>query len=64
MNLLTKLTQKKCSQFKTEKKKNHNRVLHIRISLGAKFQLQQTILIFWTKFTQKNDTFDSKTEQN
>ena len=24
----------------------HNQLLHIRISLGSKFQLQQTILIF------------------
>ena len=27
---------------------NHHRILHIRI--GSKFQLQQTILIFWDKF--------------
>ena len=26
-------------------------ILHIRIDLGAKFQLQMTILIFWTKST-------------
>ena len=25
---------------------NHHRILHIRISLRSKFQLQQTILIF------------------
>ena len=27
--------------------------MHIRISLGAKFQLKLTISIFWTKFGQK-----------
>ena len=32
---------------------NHHQILHIRISLSCKFQLQQTILIFWKKFTQK-----------
>ena len=26
--------------------------MHIRISLGTKFQLKLTILIFWTKFAQ------------
>ena len=38
----------------TEKKnENHRWILHIRISLDTKFQLKLTILIFWTKFTQK-----------
>ena len=32
---------------------NHHQILHIRISLSCKFQLQQTILIFWNKFTLK-----------
>ena len=31
---------------------NHHQILHIRISLSCKFQLQQTILIFWNKFTR------------
>ena len=31
---------------KTEKKDYHHRILHIQISLGSKFQFQQTILIF------------------
>ena len=30
--------------------------MHIRISLGSKFKLQQTISIFWNKFPE-NDTF-------
>ena len=29
-------------------------MLHIRISLGTEFQLKPTILIFWTRFTQKD----------
>ena len=32
---------------------NHHQILHIRISLSCKFQLQQTILIFWKKLTPK-----------
>ena len=32
---------------------NHHQILHIQISLSCKFQLQQTILIFWNKFTPK-----------
>ena len=28
-------------------------ILYIRISPGTKFQNEQTILIFWTKFTQE-----------
>ena len=44
---------------------NHHQILHIPISIGAKFQLQQAILIFWAKFPppQKNDTYGQKTEK-
>ena len=28
-------------------------MLHIRISPGTKFRFKLTVLIFWTKFTQK-----------
>ena len=38
-------------------------MLHIRISLGTKFQLKLTILISWTKFTQKG-CFRSKQKVN
>ena len=34
---------------------NHHRILHIRISLGSEFQLQETILIFWKKFNAQNN---------
>ena len=36
--------------------------MYIRISLGIKFQLKLTILIFWTKFALKG-CFRSKTEK-
>ena len=36
--------------------------MHIRISLSTQFHLKQTILIFWTKFAQK-DYFCMKTEK-
>ena len=36
--------------------------LHVQISLDNKFQLKVTILIFWTKFVQK-ECFRSKTEK-
>ena len=39
---------------------NPHRILHIRISLGSKFQLQQTILIFWNKFATKKNPFGQK----
>ena len=31
---------------KTEKKEHHHQILHNQISVGSKFQLRQTILIF------------------
>ena len=36
----------------TKRSKHHHRNLHIRNSLGTKFQLEMTILNFWTKLTQ------------
>ena len=36
--------------------------MHLRFSLGTKFQLKLTIVIFWTKFTQK-EYFCRKTEK-
>ena len=38
---------------KNGKDEHHHGILHIRISLGIKFYLEQTILNFWTKFAQK-----------
>ena len=42
---------------------NHNRILHIWISLGSKFQLQQTILIFRSKLAQKKNLFCQKQQK-
>ena len=37
-------------------------MLHVRVSVGTKFQLKLIILIFWTKFAQKG-YFHSKTKK-
>ena len=42
---------------------NHHRILHIRISLGSKLQLQQTILIFWEQRYPPKDPSGQK-QQN
>ena len=65
----TKLTLKSCFQSKKKKrnkqtnKQNHNPILHIQISVSSKFQLQQTILIFWKNFSKKR-YFWPKQEKN
>ena len=41
---------------------NHHRIVHIRISLGSKVQLQQTILILWKKFARKKVFSDKNGE--
>ena len=35
------------------KNENHHQILHIRVSLGFRFQLKQTILIFETNLPHK-----------
>ena len=47
---------------KNWKSEHHHWIPHIQISLGTKFQLKLTILIFLTRFTQKG-FFWSKTEK-
>ena len=47
---------------KTREKDHHNRILHIPVSLGIKFQLKPITLISWTKFAQ-NGYFWYKTEK-
>ena len=51
-----------CKKRSKTEKEHHQRILHIQNSLGTKFQLKLTILIFWTKFAQ-NGYFRSKTEK-
>ena len=44
---------------------NHHRILHIRISLGSKFQLQQTILTFLEQiYPQKNPSGQGQQKMN
>ena len=50
------------SQTKKTKKENHLLILHIRISLGSKFQLEETILILQNNFP-KHGYFSGKTEK-
>ena len=37
--------------------------MHIRITMGTNFQLEERILIIWTKFTQKK-IFPVKTKKS
>ena len=64
----TKLTQKSCFQSKEKKKEtkrqNHHPILHIQISVSSKFQLQQTILIFWKKFSKKDTSGLNRKKNN
>ena len=53
---------KKVFPVKNRKSGHHDGILHIWISLDAKFQLKLIILSFWTNFTQKR-YFHLKTEQ-
>ena len=51
---------KRSIPVKNVKSEHHHLILHIRISLGTKFQLKLTILTFLIKFAQKGN-FQSKT---
>ena len=53
---------KKVFPVKNWKSEHHHSIPHIQISLGTKFQLKLTILIFLTRFAQKG-FFWSKTEK-
>ena len=44
---------KKCVSDPKQKSEHLHWILHVGISLGTKFQLKLTSLIFWTKFTPK-----------
>ena len=46
---------------KKKKNENHHQILNVQISLGSKYQLQQTILIYWNKFP-KQECFEMKTK--
>ena len=56
LNFWSKLIiRKRYFLSKKGKMENHHRILHIEISLGSKFQIQQIILIFWNKFVPKKN---------
>ena len=42
---------------------NHPRILHIRISLGSKLQLQQTVLIFFEQIYPKKSLSAQKQQK-
>ena len=48
---------------KKRKSGDHHWILHIEFSLGTKFQLTLTIIIFLTKFAKKGNYFQSKTDK-
>ena len=60
--VLDQICPRKIFMVKNRKIEHHHWILLIQISLGTKFQLKLTILIFWTKFAQKG-YFQSKTEK-
>ena len=51
MTFWTKFIQK-CISSQKRKSEHHHSILHIRISLGTKFQFKLIIFIFWTIFAQ------------
>ena len=53
---------KKGISSQKQKRQSHQWVLHIRISVGTKFEHKVTILIFWTKFAPKSH-FHLKTKK-
>ena len=61
---LTNLSRKGLFRSKHEKKKNRHQILHIRISLGTKFQLQQTILVFLNHIYPKKKILSMKIRNN
>ena len=63
LKTLDLICPKKLFPVENRKSKHHHWILLIQISPCTKFLLKMTILIFWTKFTQKG-CFRSKTEKS
>ena len=55
---------KKCVSDPKQKSEHLHWILHVGISLGTKFQLKLTSLIFWTKFTPKWCFWSNAEKQN
>ena len=60
MSFWTKLLQKQVFSVENGRSEYHYWILHFQISRGTKFQLKLSILIFWTKFTQKQCFWSEK----
>ena len=43
---------------------HQRQILHVRNSLGTKFQVKLTVLKFWSKITQKEHFRSKKQEKN
>ena len=52
-DFLDQICQKRVFPIKNKKTEHHHWILHVRISVGTKFQLKVTILMFWTELSQK-----------
>ena len=61
---MTKLFQKGFFPSKTNINEHHHSILHIQISLVTKFQLELTILSFWTKFARKECLWSKTKKKN
>ena len=59
-----KMTKKKKKQTKRKTKKNHHEIFHIQVSLSSKFQIPQTILIFWKKFFKREYSWSKQQKIN
>ena len=62
-NNCSTFTKKGTSVLK-RKPEHHDWILNIHISLSTKFQLKQTILIFWTKFAHRGCFLTKKEKVN
>ena len=50
---LKPIFSKRLTLFQNKTKEHYRQISKIRISLGTKFRLKQTIVNFWPKFTHK-----------
>ena len=64
MSISASMDVLKILKIKNEKNEHRYWILHIRISLGTKFQLKLTIFIFWTKFSQKEHSCSEQKKMN
>ena len=60
---MDQICPKRIFPIKNRKNEHRHWILHARLGVGTKFQLKVRILIFWTKFAQK-EYFHSKIKKN